>query len=129
LVCWAFALTFLNVIFVQFLEYMGEQFGLTGLVLLGLLLSFACQRVLKGLFESELSIMLKTRHGRTTIWAVGMLAVLALLFFIPVRSTTSGDFEVRPGNIVQVHVPVAGIVEQILSKTGAWWKKDRLLPN
>lgn len=117
-VCWAFALTFLNVIFVQFFEYMGGQFGLTGLVLVGLLLSFACRRVFKGLFESELSIMLKTRHGRTTIWAVGILAALALLFFVPVRSTTSGDFEVRPGNIVQVHVPVGGIVEQIFVEDG-----------
>ena len=117
-VCWAFALTFLNVIFVQFFEYMGGQFGLTGLVLVCLLLSFACRRVFKGLFESELSIMLKTRHGRTTIWAVGILAALALLFFVPVRSTTSGDFEVRPGNIVQVHVPVGGVVEQIFVEDG-----------
>ena len=117
-ICWAFALTFLNVIFVQFFEYMGGQFGLTGLVLVGLLLSFACRRVFKGLFESELSIMLKTRHGRTTIWAVGVLAAISLLFLVPVRSTTSGDFEVRPGNIVQVHVPVAGIVEQIFVEDG-----------
>jgi len=126
-ICWAFALTFLNVIFVQFFEYMGGQFGVTGLVLVSLLLSFACRRVFKGLFESELSVMLKTRHGRTAIWTVGILAAAALLFLVPVRSTTSGDFEVRPGNIVQVHAPVAGIVDQIFVEDGCVVKEGELI--
>lgn len=124
---WFFSLTFLNVIFVQFFEYMGGQFGITGLLFVGLLLTFACRRVFKGLFESELMTMLQNRPGRTTIWAVGVLAALALLFGVPVRSTTSGDFEVRPGSIVQLHTPVAGVIEMIHVEDGSIVEEGQLL--
>jgi multidrug efflux pump subunit AcrA (membrane-fusion protein) len=127
LIVWFFALTFLNVIFVRFFEYMGGQFGIVGLLFVGLLLTFACRRVFKGLFESELMTMLQKRQGRTAIWATGILAGLALLFGVPVRSTTSGDFEVRPGNIVQLHAPVAGVIHMIHVEDGAVVEEGQLL--
>lgn len=126
-ICWFFALTFLNVIFIRFFEYMGGQFGITGLLLVGLLLTFACRRVFKGLFESELVTMIRKRPGRTTVWAVGILAALALLFGVPVRSTTSGDFEVRPGSVVQIHAPVAGVIFAIHAEDGAVVEAGQLL--
>lgn len=127
LICWFFALTFLNVIFVRFFEYMGGQFGITGLLFVGLLLTFACRRVFKGLFESELVTMIQKRPGRTTVWVVGILAALALLFGVPVRSTTSGDFEVRPGSVVQLHAPVAGVIRAIHVEDGAVVEEGQLL--
>jgi multidrug efflux pump subunit AcrA (membrane-fusion protein) len=115
------------VIFVRFFEYMGGQFGIAGLLFVALLLIFAGRRVFKGLFESELMTMLKARPGRTTIWAVGVLAALALLFGVPVRSTTTGDFEVRPGNILQLHAPVAGVIDVIHIEDGAVVEEGQLL--
>ena len=117
--CWVFAIGFLDLIFVQFFEYMGGQFGIVGMVFVALLLCFGLRRVFKGFFASEFATMLKSRSGRTTTWTIGLLGLAVLLFIVPVKSTTSGDFEVRPGNIVQVHIPVAGIVERILVEDGS----------
>lgn len=125
--CWCFALAFLDLIFIQFFEYMGGQFGATGLIFVALLLAFAFRRVFKGFFSSEFGTMLKSRPGRTTTWAVGVLGVVALLFLVPVRSTTSGDFEVRPGNVVQVHVPVAGVVKSVFVEDGSLVEEGQLL--
>ena len=125
--CWVFAIGFLDLIFVRFFEYMGGQFGVVGLIFVGLLLSFGLRRVFKGFFASEFATMLKSRSGRTTTWAVALLSLTALLFLVPVKSTTSGDFEVRPGNIVQVHVPVAGIVERILIEDGSVVEAGQLI--
>ena len=71
--------------------------------------------------------MLKSRSGRTTTWAVGLLSLAAVMFLVPVKSTTSGDFEVRPGNIVQVHIPVAGIIESILVEDGSVVEEGQLI--
>ncbi|MEJ7590406.1 MAG: biotin/lipoyl-binding protein, partial [Planctomycetaceae bacterium] len=125
--CWVFGIGFLDLIIVQFFEYMGGQFGIVGIVFVALLLSFGLRRVFKGFFASELATMLKLRSGRTTAWAIGLVSVAALLFLVPVKSTTSGDFEVRPGNIVQVHIPVAGIVARILVEDGSVVEEGQLI--
>ena len=125
--CWVFAIGFLDLIFVQFFEYMGGQFGIVGMVFVALLLCFGLRRVFKGFFASEFATMLKSRSGRTTTWTIGLLGLAVLLFIVPVKSTTSGDFEVRPGNIVQVHIPVAGIVERILVEDGSVVEEGQLI--
>lgn len=115
---WAFAIGFLNVIVIQFFQYLSSEFGFAGLAFIGLLLMFGLRRVFKGFFESELTKMIKTRPGRTGIWAAGIGIVLMLMFGVPVRSISSGDFEVRPGQVIQQHVAVAGIVDEILVDDG-----------
>ena len=125
--CWCFAIVFLDLIFLQFSSYMGGQFGNAGLLLVLLLMGFGIRRVFKGLFSSEFGIMLRTRPGRTITWMGGLLAVIGILFFVPVRSTTNGDFEVRPGNVVQVHIPVAGIVQQVFVEDGTLVENGQLI--
>jgi putative peptide zinc metalloprotease protein len=125
--CWCFALVFLDLIFFQFFHYMGGQFGVTGLSLMALLMMFALRRVFKGFFASEFGTMLRTRPGRTATWAVGVLSAASLLFLVPVRSTTSGNFEVRPGSVVQVHVPVSGIVEKVFVEDGSLVEEGQLI--
>ncbi len=125
--CWCFALVFLDLIFLQFFSYMGGQFGLTGLIFVLLLMTFGIRRVFKGLFSSEFGAMLKTRPGRTLTWIVGALCVTILLFLVPVKSTTSGDFEVRPGSVVQLHVSVGGIVNRVLVEDGTTVEEGELI--
>jgi len=127
IMCWCFALVFLDLIFIQFFGYLGGQFGAAGVALLVLLLLFALRRVFKGFFASEFGTMLKTRPGRTATWAVGVLSTATLLFLVPVRSTTSGNFEVRPGSVVQVHVPVSGIVERVFVEDGSLVQEGQLI--
>ena len=125
--CWWFALVFLDVIFLEFFSYMGGQFGVTGLVFVLLLLSFGIKRVFTGFFSSEFGAMIRNRHGRTATWIVGLLSVITLLFVVPVRSSTSGDFEVRPGSVVQLHIPVGGIVDRVFVEDGVFVKVGQLI--
>ncbi len=125
--CWCFALVFLDLIFVRFFGYMGGQFGITGLVLVAVLLAYAFRRVFKGFFASEFGNMIHTRPRRTATWIAGITALAILLFLVPVRSTTSGDFEVRPGNVVQVHVPVNGVVQSVMVEDGSIVKEGQLI--
>lgn len=118
LLCWLFAIVFLDLIFLQFFQYMGGQFGVTGLIFVLLLLLFASRRVFKGFLTSEFGTMLKQRTGRKLIWSGGICAAAILLFAIPVKRTSNGSFEVRPGNIVQLHVPVSGIVDRVVVEDG-----------
>ena len=127
LMCWVFAIIFLDLIFLQFFEYMGGQFGITGLLFVCLLIAFGFRRVFKGFFTSELGTMLKTRPGRTSIWAVGLLSIAGMLFLVPVKSTTSGEFEVRPGSVIQLHVPVTGIVQKVFAEDGTMVERGQLL--
>lgn len=125
--CWCFAIVFLDLIFLQFFNYMGGQFGSTGLIFVLVLMAFGIRRVFKGLFSSEFRAMLKTRPGRTASWVVGALSAITLLFVVPVKSTINGDFEVRPGSVVQLHIPVGGIVNRVLVEDGAMVEKGQLI--
>ncbi|MBL8812012.1 MAG: HlyD family efflux transporter periplasmic adaptor subunit [Planctomycetaceae bacterium] len=117
--CWVFAIVFLDIIFLQFAGYFGGQFGVTGLILVSMLLAYALRRVFKGFFSSEFAAMLKSRPNRRSTWAVGILAIAILLFLVPVKFTASGNFEVRPGGVVQLHVPVNGTLQNILVDDGS----------
>lgn len=117
--CWVFAIIFLDIIFLQFAGYFGGQFGVTGLILISMLLAYALRRVFNGFFSSEFAVMLKSRPNRRSTWAVGILAIAILLFLVPVKFTASGNFEVRPGGVVQLHVPVSGTLQNILVDDGS----------
>ena len=118
LFCWVFAIGLLNMILVRFFGFLSSEFGITGLFLICLFLMFGMKRVFKGLFQSEPIVMIKQRPGRTALWGAAAAALFLLLFAVPVRRTTSGPFEVRPGQVVQQHVPVTGIVSEVPVEDG-----------
>ncbi|MCA9050961.1 MAG: biotin/lipoyl-binding protein, partial [Planctomycetaceae bacterium] len=115
---WLFAIGFLNVIVLQFTGYLTNEFGFAGVLFICLIASFCLKRVFGGMFESEVFTMLRTRPGRTAVWLTAAAVAFVVLFVVPVRTISSGDFEVRPGAIVQQHVPVSGIIEQVLVEDG-----------
>lgn len=116
--CWVFAIGLLNMILIRFFGFLSSEFGIVGLTVVCLFLMFGLRRVFKGFFQSEPGAMIKERPKRTAIWAGGILLLLFLMFAVPIHRTTSGDFEVRPGNIVQQHAAVSGIVERIFVEDG-----------
>jgi putative peptide zinc metalloprotease protein len=115
---WIFSIGLLNLILMKFFQFLSTEFGAVGLFVIALFLMFGLRRVFKGLFQSELTTMFKNRPRRTAVWAAGVATALILLFGIPVRSISSGDFEVRPGRVVQQHVAVTGIVDRLFVKDG-----------
>lgn len=125
--CWVFAIIFLDIVFLQFAGYFGGQFGVTGLILISLILAYALRRVFQGFFSSEFAVMLKSRPNRRSVWAAGILALTILLFLVPVKFTASGKFEVRPGGVVQLHVPVSGTLQNILVDDGSLVEKGQVV--
>src|SRR5581483_11229579 len=65
---WTFQVMAFDVISVTLLKYLHSQFGWWGVAFMSMLVFLVGKRVFKGLFTSELAIMLKTRPQRTTAW-------------------------------------------------------------
>ena len=65
------------------------------MVFVALLLGFGLRWVAKVLFAGEIATVLKSRSRSRSTWAIGLLILAALLFFVPGKSIHSGDFEVR----------------------------------
>lgn len=116
---WCFALVLLDIIFLRLLKFAVDEFGVVGIVFTGLLLVYAVRRVFKGFFASEFMKMIKFRHKRTIIWAVGVLGAIGVLFVIPVPFYATGTFEVRPGVLFEVRALVGGFVRAINIEEGA----------
>lgn len=116
--CWVFAIGLLNMILIRFFAFLSSEFGIAGLVVICLFLAFGLKRVFRGFFQTEPAAMIKQRPKRTAVWAGAITLALVLLFAVPVRRTTSGEFEVRPGQIQQVHVAVTGIVDRLFVEDG-----------
>ncbi len=117
--CWLFAIVLLDLIFFRVVKYVADEFGLIGIAFSLLLLAYAIRRVFKGFFASEFVKMVKTRKKRTSKWLMGIAGVLVLLFVVPVPYYASGEFEVRPGVMVETRAPVAGFIRQIAVEEGA----------
>lgn len=118
--CWVFAIGLLNMILIRFFAFLSSEFGIAGLVVICLFLAFGLKRVFRGFFQTEPAAMIKQRPKRTAVWTGAIALALVLLFAVPIRRTTSGEFEVRPGQVQQVHVAVSGIVDRLFVEDGAW---------
>lgn len=116
---WCFAIFFLDLIFMRLLTYVGNEFGVVGTLFLLLLLAFALRRVFKGFFKSEVATMVKERKTRTLLWMVGIAAVFAVPFIIPVSHYATGNFEVRPAKRFEVPAPVTGFIARIHVEEGS----------
>jgi len=67
------------------------------MVFVALLLGYGLRRVVKVLFAGEIATVLKSRSRSRTTVAMGLLILAAVLFFVPGKSISSGDFAVRTG--------------------------------
>lgn len=116
---WVFALSFLNIVVWKMILYLGKEFGWLGLVFTCLLLFFAWRRVFRGFLHTEFSKMIHERPFRTMAWGGALAAGVVALFVVPIRHYAGGEFEVRPGTVVQVQSPVSGIVSKVFVEDGA----------
>lgn len=118
LVSWWFSIAFLNLVLINIMRYAGKQFGLVGFLFGGLLLTYAIRRVFRGFLGVEFMNMLRSRYLRTASWIVGITVVSASLYFIPTPHYTVGDFEVRPGERIDVPVPLNSFISRVLVEDG-----------
>ena len=119
LVSWWFSIAFLNLVLINIMRYAGKQFGLIGFLFGGLLLIYALRRVFRGFLGVEFMNMIRSRTFRTTAWLAGIAVISALLYYIPTPYYTVGDFEVRPGDRVDVPVPLNSFISRVLVEDGS----------
>ncbi len=110
---WVMAIGVFDVLALGLVQFLHSQWGWWGVGFVSVLLLFVGRRVFKGLFTSEIGIMLKTRPERTMAWVMGIIAVVTALVAIPVEHRAAGEFEVRPGVRLEVHAAVSGFVDAI----------------
>ena len=110
---WCTALVFLDVVFLKMLKYLGDEFGVVATVFMLMLGAYATKRVFKGFFSSEFTKMIQLRKSRTMKWVMVLGIAAAVLFLLPVKHYATGHFEVRCGNMFQVHSKVSGYVQRV----------------
>lgn len=113
MISWTFSLAFLGVMFVHVLRLLDSVWGLFGSCGLAFVASLVVRRLFRGFSKGELYKMLTTRHVRTALWAMGLLAVPAILCLFHVQDRAGGDFQVRPGTRVEIRAPVAGFLKAV----------------
>ncbi len=118
MVCWIFAIIFLNVVGLKLIGLAGNEFGLAGLIFTSALFLYGMRRVFRGFLGSEFITMLRKRILRTAIWLGGIGALIALAFIVPVKYYAVGDFEVRPYHREEVSSPMNSFIARVCVQDG-----------
>lgn len=124
---WLFSLIFLDFVVFGLIRFLGGHIGIPGLIATFVLLGIASKRVFRGFFSSEFAKMIATRPLRTRIWIYGIVTAILLSWMIPVKYVATGEIEVRPGVITEVHTPVSGFVKKICHGEGDVVEKNTLI--
>ncbi len=115
---WTFAIGFLNVVLINIVSYASQRFGYVGWLFGFFLLIYAVRRVFRGFLGVEFMEMLKSRLIRTLTWVTGLGMVATACALLPMRHYTFGDFEVRPGERVDVPVPLNSFISHVYVEDG-----------
>src|SRR5262249_53549140 len=71
----------------------------------------------------EVSKMIRMRHKRTVVWALGLGGLVAGLWLIEVEDRAGGTFQVRSVTRAELRAPVAGFLRDVTCEEG-----DRVSP-
>lgn len=124
---WLFAIGFCSVILRQMMTFTKLQLGVFGTVTTVLFVGYAFRRVFRGLFGSDFMSMITFRKTRTRIWVLGTATLVIVAFVVPMRHTASGQFEIRPGNRIELPAPVSSFVRAVNVEDGAEVSAGQLL--
>lgn len=110
---WVFYVAFLDLMYLGLCRWLGERWGIVGLLLATYLALYIVCRLFRGFTQGELTKMLKTRFARTAVWAIALVAVAVGLFAFKMEDRSTGTFTVRPAKHVEVRAPVAGFLRAV----------------
>jgi putative peptide zinc metalloprotease protein len=110
---WLFYVVFLDVMYISLCRWLGERWGVVGLLAATYLASIIVRRIFKGFFGGEFVTMLKTRPVRTTAWAAALFVGALVLCLVRIDNRASGSFAVRPATHLEVRAPVAGFLRAV----------------
>jgi multidrug efflux pump subunit AcrA (membrane-fusion protein) len=123
LVGWLYSLAFLALMLVALPRLLGPSWGWLGVVGAVLLGFLSVRGICSGFFAREVRTMLRRRHTRTVVWALGLGGVMAALFLVPIEDRASGPFQVRPAARAELRAAVAGFLRVVQYDEG-----DRVSP-
>jgi multidrug efflux pump subunit AcrA (membrane-fusion protein) len=118
LVSWLYSVTLVAVSLAVCVQLGGTGWGLLGFGVAAVLGVLSLPGLFQGFAAGEVTQMLATRHKRTAGWLLGVGAVPALLYGVPVEDRVSGSFQVRPATRVELRAPVAGFLHEVHGDEG-----------
>jgi multidrug efflux pump subunit AcrA (membrane-fusion protein) len=118
LVGWVYSLAFLALSLIALPLMLGPSWGWLGVVGVVVLGFVSVRGMFYGFSAGEVTTMLRLRHGRTAVWAVGLGGLAAGLFLIPVEDRVSGSFQVRTAARAELRAPVAGFIQRVWVEEG-----------
>jgi multidrug efflux pump subunit AcrA (membrane-fusion protein) len=115
----AYSLLVLAVGLFALARFGGHALGVAGLAAVGLLSVLSLRSLFAGISRGEVTQMLRTRRGRSTVWVTGLSAAGLALSVVTIRDRASGPFHFRPAARVEVRAPVAGFVREVHADEGS----------
>ncbi|MBS0209036.1 MAG: efflux RND transporter periplasmic adaptor subunit [Planctomycetes bacterium] len=118
LITWTFSVVFLDAMLLGLFKFLGARWGWVGILGASWLAYMVLTRLFRGLFAGEVIKMLKNRKLRTATWGVGLAAVAAAMIGLSFENRSSGNFQVRPAQRVEVRAMVAGFLREVNCEEG-----------
>lgn len=110
---WVFYVVFLDVMYLGLCRWLGERWGVVGVLAATYLALIVVSRLFRGFTQGEFIKMLKTRFTRTAIWFGAIVVAAVVLVCVKMDNRAAGSFTVRPAKHLEVRAPVAGFLRVV----------------
>lgn len=118
LASWAFGVAFLVLMSLALADFLGQSWGLVGILLTVALAAAVLRGSFHGFMGDDFGDMIRRRPKRRTAWLLGGSAACAILALGQKNDYAGGAFEVRPVVRAELRAPVAGFLDEVYADEG-----------
>ena len=110
---WVYSLAFLLLMLSGLFWFLGDRWGVTGMIAATVVGLVSSRRVLKDTTAGEAQQMFISRHKRLVTWLIVLIWVAAVLLFVKVEDRVPGQFLIRPAVRLELRAAVSGFLKDV----------------
>ena len=116
---WLYSLSFLAVLAIWFIWWLGDRWGPLGTLAATGLAASVFYRQFDGLNRGEVKLMWRNRKSRLAALALAAAALVAVMVLVPLEERATGTFQLRAATRLEVRAPMAGYLREVHGHEGA----------